>query len=913
MRITEKTKCKVIATEIEVDLRNWINEELLSTNKLTNLADDKTINSLKYKSKFENPEVSDELLINFADYGQCIDLISKNKKKLTSNSLLIYQDLEKNLRSMKNVRDRCAHGNLLANDIDETYLFIEKIKSYKSVFLNVFNELSNLLDGETIDSYYEDKVLEKGFEIENNLPDIEYDETGFIGRIKIKQRIDKTLNKNSIIVLTGDAGIGKTSLILDKCHEYKRNTNLFDEIKWFTFKTQKFSNNEIIELNKSLYASEYFESDKNKKDLTTNLIKYIQSKKCLLILDNLETVLDQTFKDFLDKTHEIDHDSKIIITSREPVDSGVTIKVEKFDNQEAESLFRKYSNYLSLENLKKLNSIEILKLNNQRDNNPLGIRLSLDDVYNGTTVEKAFKPTSDFLNYSYKKIYENLDQNSKEILEMMYHLDEEFTLTNICTYTNIEPDNIEINLQNLDKRRFIIRDKKKSGAEYFSLRAGIKKFFRVNNFFVNENKRRKIIQKHSEIKTTKSLYENNSNKPNEIRHDWDSFYKRKDSDDEAITELLQINRYILDRVRLKKDYNFTTEDDLKDKINKIIHKRDQETIRQLTFLKKKHKDYCEVYRVEGVFYGHIGAKAEMKDAFYEVFRLAPDYPNPRAYFIERLRDVEAFDESLKEGIEGLKIFPENIEIKLQLLKSKYYLRDFDQLTIKLANEIKDSATKQVNINYHFARKLANVALEFHRRYAEFLIFKGGDDNHNEAFNQVVMLADNFNYFEKLELIDYQTTKTTLKKSFGELDNLKAYFREGEKIEIIFGLYDVFKSKLRQYMGASISNARRKVADKYLTNEEKDNKNLKELKEGDIHEGIYLGSVIPNNRKFTNFIGGYINLDSGYFKDINGLWKKKIFIHNSQNIVNIKSGTRLSFQISKFKNSLVAINPKVINK
>ena len=260
---------------------------------------------------------------------------------------------------MKNVRDRCAHGNLLANDIDETYLFIEKIKSYESLFVNVFNELSNLLDSETIDSFYEDKVLEKGFEVENNLPEIEYDETGFIGRIKVKQRIDKTLNKNSIIVLTGDAGIGKTSLILDKCNEYKRNTNLFDEIKWFTFKTQKFSDNEIIELNKSLYASEYFESDKNKKDLTNNLIKYIQSKKCLLILDNLETVLDQSFKDFLDKTHEIDHESKIIITSREPVDSGVTIKVEKFDNQEAESLFRKYSNYLTLENLKKLNSTEL--------------------------------------------------------------------------------------------------------------------------------------------------------------------------------------------------------------------------------------------------------------------------------------------------------------------------------------------------------------------------------------------------------------------------------------------------------------------------------------------------------------------------------------------------------------------------
>ena len=35
--------------------------------------------------------------------------------------------------------------------------------------------------------------------------------------------------------------------------------------------------------------------------------------------------------------------------------------------------------------------------------------------------------------------------------------------------------------------------------------------------------------------------------------------------------------------------------------------------------------------------------------------------------------------------------------------------------------------------------------------------------------------------------------------------------------------------------------------------------------------------LPNNRKFTNFIGGYINLDKGYFRDINGRWKKKIFI------------------------------------
>ena len=189
-RIPEKVKCKAIVTEIEVDLRKWIVNELLLTHKLDQIIDPKTIESLNYKSQSEDQASDDTHLINYADYGQCLNIINKNKKKLTTDSQLIYQNIETDLLNMKHVRDRCAHGNLWASDIDETYTFLEKIKKYKSLFSNIFGEIKSFDDPnhiEFLDDLGNDQ-LEKGAEIDNSLPEIDCDETGFIGRINIKKK-----------------------------------------------------------------------------------------------------------------------------------------------------------------------------------------------------------------------------------------------------------------------------------------------------------------------------------------------------------------------------------------------------------------------------------------------------------------------------------------------------------------------------------------------------------------------------------------------------------------------------------------------------------------------------------------------------------------------------------------------------
>ena len=463
-------------------------------------------------------------------------------------------------------------------------------------------------------------------------------------------------------------------------------------------------------------------------------------------------------------------------------------------------------------------------------------------------------------------------------------------------------------MADLDKKRFLIRDSKSSGTEYYSLRPIIKKFLEENNFFNDLMLKEKILNKYEKIKTTKSEYKINSEKPNRIRHDFDSFYKRKDSDDEAINELLRINKYIHGRkFRINNAYK-AADDSNKDLILNEIHSDDQKITNTLNFLKKKHPNYCEIYRVEGVFYGHTGSVEKMKNSFERAIELAPTYPNPCAFYIERLRANSQFEYSIEVGIKFLKQFPENIEIKYQLLQSKFFNRDFDNLTEELATQIGLSVNEYHGIDFKFARKLVKISLEYHRRYAEYLIIQGSKNDFEEAFNQIVKLMERYTEFEKIELIDAITTNSVIKKSFGEIEGLRGYFEGSKKGEIILGIRDVFNEKNKKYTHNIKYGERDTIKNKFTDIQSSPKKTYKR---GDITEGVYAGSQGLTNEK----IGGFINLIDGVYVDYDGITKNRIFIHSSNGTNSIPFGAKLSFELNDHegvnRKSLVAIKPKIL--
>ena len=67
-KITAEIKCTILALSIEKDLRNWIKNELLNSNNLNNLINEKLLNRLKLK--VDDEIADDDSLINGADFGE---------------------------------------------------------------------------------------------------------------------------------------------------------------------------------------------------------------------------------------------------------------------------------------------------------------------------------------------------------------------------------------------------------------------------------------------------------------------------------------------------------------------------------------------------------------------------------------------------------------------------------------------------------------------------------------------------------------------------------------------------------------------------------------------------------------------------------------------------------------------------
>ena len=490
---------------------------------------------------------------------------------------------------------------------------------------------------------------------------------------------------------------------------------------------------------------------------------------------------------------------------------------------------------------------------------------------------------------------------------MLYILEQEFTLTTICTYTNLEPNIVEMNLSDLDKKRFLIRDLKDSGAEYFSLRQIIKSFIQKNNFFQNLENRQNIIKTHDRLKMIKSSRKINYKDIENIKYDYDHFLKRKDSDDEAIDELLWTNKKLHRRQSLMKDLR-NEDKSYKEKILNEINKKDQEIINVFTFLKKKHPNYCEVYRVEGIFYGYLGSIKEMINSFETAIKLQPNYPNLRAYYIQHLRLNTQYDKSITMGLKCLELFPNNIEIEYQLLQTFYFSSIFNEKANSISEKNRIAAIKYKDIDLMFAKKLAKNSLEYQRRYNEYLIDKGSHEDFNLAYQNIIRLAENFKEFEDLNLIDEITTNRTIKKSFDELYHLKRYFSGDEKEEFIDGLIEVFKNKMDVYVNSSESFKKKKFIEKFKT------EYFKIYEIGDTAEGV-LTRILDKKIGSRNIItGGFIEIIKGKFRDFDGTLKPSIFIHSSQKISSIPVGSKITFKFDTFdgkRKSVVAINPKII--
>ena len=459
-----------LISAIETDIRKNICD---LTNEGLEISLD-VIAKLKERYNLDKGCISDDvsILIDYLDMGDYVQILNSNNTLFPNKTVL--KKLTFAIENIIPTRNRIMHVRPLEFDDDsKIFDFVKDIGK--------FSEILEFCETKTISNKIESNpdfllsVIPKisvvdNSNVKNNLPMVDYDDTGFVGRIKDKELLTKKiLGPYPVISVIGVGGIGKTSLVLSTLYDLLDNeqkfSDMFDSIIWVTLKTKSMTDGDFVVINKAI--TNFDENIKNVSKYLTDvkaskideLIDYMSNNKTLLVIDNLET-LDDEKKEFNRIFDELPSGSKILITSRIGIGNyEQAYRLEKLSEKDALVYFRKVSNIYKVKPLIKQNDNQIKKYLELLDFNPLAIKWFVINVGKGETPESIVNNgINDLSDFCLSNIYEKLSDNSKYLLRIIMIKHNRCSFAELMYLCELSYDECMESIHELMKSNFLVHN-----------------------------------------------------------------------------------------------------------------------------------------------------------------------------------------------------------------------------------------------------------------------------------------------------------------------------------------------------------------------------------------------------------------------------------------------------------------------
>lgn len=275
------------------------------------------------------------------------------------------------------------------------------------------------------------------------LPLPDYDDTGFMGRTDdVRKLLGLIKGPWPVVSVVGEGGLGKTSLALKVAYDLLDDVDCpFDAIVFSTSKNAQLTPGRVEEISTEVKdalglltdAASAFGAPDDPSGGFTDLLFMMENYRVLLVLDNLENVLDDTIRQFLDA---LPAGSKVLVTSRIGLgDYEKRIPLKALTSSDAVALLRTSATMSNVESLKRLPHDSLASLCSRMQHNPLFIRWFVASVAAGSNPETVLGSPDLFLDYCLSNVYNYLSTNAVQVLSILQALPGERSLAEL-TYLN---------------------------------------------------------------------------------------------------------------------------------------------------------------------------------------------------------------------------------------------------------------------------------------------------------------------------------------------------------------------------------------------------------------------------------------------------------------------------------------------
>jgi tetratricopeptide (TPR) repeat protein len=515
-----RIKTAMIVYELELSLGNYIiNNEHLNTIPET------YVDSIIDRERDRGNRISrDDLsLIIEASY---LDEIFNFALKITEDTSCHAHMLElKQLCSLLgifNIRNAVSHPN---RPFPDSYWFrvatiasdplIEKLN-----LTSVRNALNSAIE-ENLNTPPDEWLHNVNWAIPNTLPtSFDHEITGLLGRDKEFKDLENVLAKqrNNLVAIVAPGGIGKTALVL----QYLKDLSLsplwaskLNAIIFCALKNERLTANGIElmdavngieDIKDSILKDLNFVYPKHQLTTFEHAIEVLEDEKILICIDNLETLLIDSQKEFLELNQSLPLKWRLLVTSRISIDSATTVPLEPLGRRHAVNLSR---SYLRKRGVLDFKQEDLEKIAEAANNNPLAIRLTIDlYLKGGDIIQSISKSQKDIASFSFKNLIESLRENSIVALEAIYAIGTP-SKSELIDFLKFSQEDLIESINELAKTSLIVRKTDEFGNDTYRLSDSIRdllltnpKNIEVRNQITEDVKKRKtkILEQSTRIK-----------------------------------------------------------------------------------------------------------------------------------------------------------------------------------------------------------------------------------------------------------------------------------------------------------------------------------------------------------------------------------------------------------------------------